>query len=311
MIHAFSSPIRIITLYLCLTHSSFRFSIIESSSIITTTATSSSRSNDNSKGNESDESSESNPSRSIESIVTNNNSSIENNDEEYNQLLHDLDDVVSNANLNHTNNSTSSSSSSSSNNTSTTGQEDLLSNIASSYITKAFQSRLSKSFSTNIQSTECRAKVSHHLRRYIDAIAKEEPFPYTTTKYPYDCPIPHYNYDQLPEGITLQTLMETSYQPPVEEATYIQNEQELVLLYGILMHDGGSTTAAKNTIRLIEALHTGHNTIFVIHVDGKEESDVAYYELVEYSRMVENVYVLPDEYRIRVNWGGFTMVNAT
>ena len=53
------------------------------------------------------------------------------------------------------------------------------------------------------------------------------------------------------------------------------------------------------------------NTMFVIHVDGKEESDEAYRKLLEYAIDKDYVHILPEEYRVRVNWGGFSMVKAT
>ena len=67
---------------------------------------------------------------------------------------------------------------------------------------------------------------------------------------------------------------------------------------------------ARETIRLINTLYEpGH--IFVIHVDGKEIADQTQRELLEYASSREHVHVLPDRNRVRVNWGGFSMVNAT
>lgn len=75
-----------------------------------------------------------------------------------------------------------------------------------------------------------------------------------------------------------------------------------------------------STIRLIDVLYDkknnvdgegNGNTMFVIHVDGKEESDEAYRKLLEYAIDKDYVHILPEEYRVRVNWGGFSMVKAT
>ena len=100
--------------------------------------------------------------------------------------------------------------------------------------------------------------------------------------------------------------MNRSYYPPPEESEYIPAD-DLSLLYGILMHG-----SPNSTIRLIEALYEEkQNHTFVIHVDGKEVNDKAYEVLKMYAQNREYVHVVPNEYRVRVNWGGFSMVNAT
>jgi len=74
----------------------------------------------------------------------------------------------------------------------------------------------------------------------------------------------------------------------------------------ILTHDD----ASKATERLVEALYAdGH--VFVIHVDAKERSDSTYQRLIEYASTRPHVHVLGPRRRVRVNWGGFSMVNAT
>ncbi len=184
-------------------------------------------------------------------------------------------------------------------------KDKLASELASLYAAEGITNRFSQMFSSKVKTPECRAKVAAHLRKYIDAIANEESLPFADKRFPYDCPQGHLDYNNLPEGVNMHTLMKTSYQPPRDEAAYIEDPKDLKLLYGILMHG-----SAASTVRLIETLNEG-NTMFVVHVDGKENSDDAYDELMEYSNKVENVFVVPDEFRIRVNWGGFTMVNAT
>jgi hypothetical protein len=63
-------------------------------------------------------------------------------------------------------------------------------------------------------------------------------------------------------------------------------------------------------MRLIEVLYEeGH--VFVVHVDGKESSDETYNALDEYAASRDHVHILGNDRRVRVNWGGFTMVNAT
>ena len=90
---------------------------------------------------------------------------------------------------------------------------------------------------------------------------------------------------------------------------------ELVLCYGILTHEKPTAT-----VQLIEALtplprenddkDKGPRAIFLIHVDGKEASDDTYAYLREYAerRRPRDVHVLSQ--RVRVNWGGYTMVRS-
>jgi len=77
------------------------------------------------------------------------------------------------------------------------------------------------------------------------------------------------------------------------------------LFVSILTHDDANATK-----RLVDVLYQeGH--VFVIHVDGKENSEGTYQELVEYASTRPYVHVLPKRRRVRVSWGGFSMVNAT
>jgi hypothetical protein len=78
---------------------------------------------------------------------------------------------------------------------------------------------------------------------------------------------------------------------------------DIVLCYGILAHDN-----ANATIRLIEALDEP-TTWFVVHIDAKHED--TYQKVKEYSTKRDRVVVLDHQHRVRVNWGGFSMVNAT
>jgi hypothetical protein len=107
------------------------------------------------------------------------------------------------------------------------------------------------------------------------------------------------------------------YQPPRSHNAmniYIYQASDLILLYGILTHGQNSSTS---TIRLIEAWHddgkhydsnsksNSNNTIFIIHVDGKESSDDSYHTLLQHAADKEYVHIIPTGFRIRVNWGGF------
>jgi len=152
---------------------------------------------------------------------------------------------------------------------------------------------------------ECKEKIATHFALYLDALGYETSVPFLESHFDNTCPEPVYNFDKLPRGITIEDIMNRTYQPPRDFAQYIEDPQDLRLLYGILSHEH-----PDSTIRLIEALYEeGH--VFVIHVDGKNSSDDTYHTLVEYSKDRPYVHVLPNQYRCRVNWGGFSLVNAT
>jgi Core-2/I-Branching enzyme len=78
---------------------------------------------------------------------------------------------------------------------------------------------------------------------------------------------------------------------------------DVKICYGILAHD-----SAAATIRLIEAVDEP-TTQFIVHIDAKY--DETHQQMKEYAAKRDRVVVLDDDYRVRVNWGGFNMVNAT
>lgn len=68
------------------------------------------------------------------------------------------------------------------------------------------------------------------------------------------------------------------------------------IAYLVLCH-----TAPRQTDRLIDRLN-GENTDFYIHVDKKVEK----YKL----KRRDNVYFLPEDYRVEIDWGGYSMIVA-
>jgi hypothetical protein len=152
-------------------------------------------------------------------------------------------------------------------------------------------------------SAECRAKIGEHLSYYINAIGLEMDLPFSGVTFTNECEEAVYDFDNLPEGMHLGILQNRTYQP--DDAQYIVNPMDLRLCYAILTHDHPAST-----IRLIEALYEdGH--VFVVHVDGKESSEDTFEQLFQYASTRDYVHVLEHPYRVRVNWGGFSMVNAT
>ena len=155
-------------------------------------------------------------------------------------------------------------------------------------------------------SAECRAKIATHFGYWINAIGNEQAaFPFVDATFEHECQEPYLDFDDLPEDIDFESLMHRTYQPPKDEALYIEDPRDLKILYGILMHG-----TPDITIRLIDTLYEDGHT-FVIHVDGKPENDDAYEQLLRYGLDRPHVHIVPNDYRVRVNWGGYSMVNAT
>lgn len=150
---------------------------------------------------------------------------------------------------------------------------------------------------------ECRAKIAEHYSYFVNAIALEHSTPFGEVYFENSCPEEVYDLDNLPEGMHIGMVQNRTYQP--EDGEYIDHPFNLKLLYGILTHRN-----ANETIRLIQTLYEpGH--LFVLHVDGKESSDETYQILLKYAQDKDYMHMIPHPYRCRVNWGGFSMVNAT
>jgi hypothetical protein len=138
---------------------------------------------------------------------------------------------------------------------------------------------------------------------FIQALALEEAMPFADIKFNNTCEGDvEYDFDNLPPGVHMGTIQARTYQPPRNESEYIESH-EVILCYGLLAHD-----SATATIRFIEAVDEP-TTMFVIHVDAKYEETHA--ALKEYASNNTRVTVLDHPHRVRVNWGGFSMVNAT
>lgn len=181
-------------------------------------------------------------------------------------------------------------------------------------ISSSITDRIEKIFE-NTKTDECRAKVGEAFAHYINAIGKEESLPFANVKFKNGCLFPEADInpdeenevdpDEEQRRFDEAEEKSWSYQPSHNEAEYIDDPKHLNILYGILTHG-----EANETIRLINALYEdGH--LFVVHVDGKEIADETYLELSQYAATRDYIHILPDRYRVRVNWGGFSMVNAT
>lgn len=159
-------------------------------------------------------------------------------------------------------------------------------------------------------SEECRAKIAHHAASFYHALATEVSLPFAAEQFgaPNECTETVHDWNNLPEGMHIGDIQNRSYQPPRNDnnTVYIEDPSQLKICYVILTHDN-----ANSTIRLIESLYEAkplHQ--FVIHVDAKYNQTQTI--LLDYAQDKEDyIYIVPDHNRVRVNWGGFSMVNAT
>lgn len=162
---------------------------------------------------------------------------------------------------------------------------------------------------------ECREKIAQHFGYFMAALGREVAMPFTYGWYLNNtCTKPvlekkEYDDDDGDdsddEPVHPDRRMKRHTDRSKNASDYIDHHDHLKILYAILTHDD-----PQSTIRLIEALYEpGH--VFIVHVDGKPIYDGTYHSLVQYAITHQHVHVLAHPYRIRVNWGGFTMVNAT
>lgn len=154
------------------------------------------------------------------------------------------------------------------------------------------------------KTAECRRKIAEHYGYFTKAFGLEKPFPFSEMEhFNNTCEDEHpWDFNNLPEGVHMGIVQNRTYQPPRTASEYISSH-EVVLCYGILAHD-----SAPATIRLIEAVDEP-TTIFIVHVDAKYED--THEALKQYAATRPKIKVLDHPYRVRVNWGGFSMVNAT
>lgn len=190
---------------------------------------------------------------------------------------------------------------------SSNSSEEVLNHIITK-TTSNIKSRLNKEFFSKSRdkaiSGQCRSKIATHLNYYLSAIGNEESLPFSELYIENECTETKYDFDNLPADLGIGEIQNRTYQPSKEDAEYVASD-ELILCIGILTH-----VDANATIRLIEAMHVP-GYVFIIHVDAKDQDKELYDNLVSYASVYQHVHILPHERRVRVNWGGFSMVNAT
>lgn len=139
------------------------------------------------------------------------------------------------------------------------------------------------------------------------ALAKEEPLPFVSIDFNNTCEDEQpWDFNNLPDGVHMGIIQQRTYKPTQNSTNahlYISS-LDVVLCYGILGHEN-----AEATIRLIEAVDEP-TTQFIVHIDATKYEDT-YRKVKEYATKRDRVVVLDHPHRVSVNWGGFSMVNAT
>lgn len=90
--------------------------------------------------------------------------------------------------------------------------------------------------------------------------------------------------------------------PPPPRREEPLSEENLAILYVLLVHNHPAFVK-----RLINALNEPQHT-FIVHVDEKYSEMQE--DLLAYASTIENVFIM-EENRLRLNWGGYSIVNAT
>lgn len=230
----------------------------------------------------------------------------------------------------------------------TLSSEDLAWSIVSDHLLLDLHARLTSLLNEDdVKTKECKQLIAQHFAYFVQGIGQEESFPFVNSDWNLQsqCDIVResdfYNYDHLPSGLHMGIIQNKTYQPEYNESIadqFFASSTEIILCYGILAHD-----SAEATIRLIESLqvhddsntyHSGSEgndtpttTYFIVHVDAKypeTQQQIQHYidennkkrmdddnANKSFRRRAMNITLLQDHRRVRVNWGGFSMVNAT
>ena len=189
-----------------------------------------------------------------------------------------------------------------------TPQPDVPGEYSTTYLHDVYYSGLRRA-TRAATSASCKRKIEIEYMRQFRVIAEESPYPFENVFFHSQCPI----IWEETEAETVQPLLPVLTKqiprppprgmyplPPPKQADH----KHLAIMYVMLVHD-----YADFAIRIINAVREPQHT-FVVHIDGKS-TPATVAALRNFSAHCEHVHVLGDEQRQRVNWGGFSMVNAT
>ena len=140
--------------------------------------------------------------------------------------------------------------------------------------------------------------------KYVRAFYEETPLPFEDIFFHSQCP-------EMPEEMPPMPVFmrdypkPPDYAPPPEPDRTPIDANDLSIMYVMLVHDH-----AAFATRIIDALDEPQHT-FVIHVDLKAPDEHEILTRMAEKRKHQNVFVMGLESSHRVNWGGYSVVNAT
>ena len=143
--------------------------------------------------------------------------------------------------------------------------------------------------------------------KYFRALGQESPLPFEDIYFQSQCHADVLKHEPWSPNIKSKD----SYDLVQQDVTHLQPYRNfsrppahmISIVYVMLMHHD-VRLAKRIILALMESQHH-----FIIHVDRRD--DVVYQEMLQFAAQFPNVYLLPIELRITVNWGGYSIVNAT
>lgn len=143
--------------------------------------------------------------------------------------------------------------------------------------------------------------------RYIRATAEESPLPFEDIYFQSQCQSDVERTTPWSPNVKSKDAGDIRVQDIKRIRPYRNNTRpspdSLSIMYVMLMHH--DIPLAK---RIITALNESQHH-FILHIDTRA-GDV-YHEMTEFSNTYPNVYILPVSLSQALNWGGYSIVNAT
>ena len=179
------------------------------------------------------------------------------------------------------------------------------------YLRDMYRSGLRR-MTANTKTDECRRKIEIEYMRQLRVVAEESPYPFEDVYFHTQCPTVWDELSAETQHPLLPVLVREPPRgpdtrrrfpaPPERQADW----RSLSICYVMLVHD-----YPDFAIRIINAINEPQHS-FVIHIDRKAQQATVD-KLTAYASSVElrNVWLIDDALRQSINWGGFSMVNAT
>ena len=175
-----------------------------------------------------------------------------------------------------------------------------------------------KRFSKNVKTLECQHLVEEHLLKHIYATTLEGPYPFEDVSFQTQCPTAR-NYSSMPQSWFYKHNLNlpvnndnnnnnNSYVDNHNSSNNHVHEDNLSICYIMLTHNH-----PRLTLRIIRTLldddidHT-----IIIHVDKDEDNvySILQQEIKNDTSLYQRVLLVPNNKRVSVIWGGFSVVQA-